>query len=148
MRWLCRLLVAILLLLFALTGSHRLCPFRSYILNAQHEEAPVHRETPQTDSRADTTAGATQQTAGIAGIHVVAQPVLVFDHLVDKKEPSHIPDLPTTAWKEANGTVNVTVPHFENYRLRGPDLEWPERAIFLSPPRMTGSGEAVPSSPW
>ena len=93
-----RLLVAVLFLLFALTGSHRFRPFKSYYtLDAQ--------------------------TAGIAGIHVVGQPQLVFDHLVDKKEPNHLPDLPTTAWKEANGTVNVTVPHFENYRMRGPDLE-------------------------
>jgi hypothetical protein len=77
----------------------------------------------QTNSRIDTTSGATQQIAGIAGIHVVGQPALVFDHLVDKREPNHLPDLPTTAWKEANGTVNVTVPHIENYRMRGPDLE-------------------------
>src|SRR3979490_713181 len=94
MRWFCRLLVAVLLLLFALTFR----PFKPYyILNAQ--------------------------TAGIAGIHIVGQPALVFDHLVDKKEPDHLPDLPATAWKEANGTVNVTVPHIENYRMRGPDLE-------------------------
>ncbi len=63
------------------------------------------------------------QSTAITGIHVVGQPVLVFDHLVDKREPDHIPDLPATAWKEADGTVNVTVNHFEWYRLRGSDLE-------------------------
>ena len=59
----------------------------------------------------------------IIGLRTVGQPILIFDHLVDKQESSHLPDLALTAWKEANGTVNMTVPHFENYRMRGPDLE-------------------------
>ena len=59
----------------------------------------------------------------IAAIRVVGQPILVFDSRVDKRDPNHLPDLPATAWKESDGTVNVTVPHFENYRMRGPDLE-------------------------
>ena len=124
MKWSRRLLVAVLLSLFALSGSDGFRPFSPYyILNAQDEEAPVHRETPPANLRTDTSPGATLQTAGIAGIRVVGQPALVFDHLVDKREPNHIPDLPTAAWKEANGTVNVTVTHYENYRMRGPDLE-------------------------
>jgi hypothetical protein len=74
-------------------------------------------------------------TPGISGIHIVGQPVLVFDHLADKREPSHLPDLPATAWKEADGTVNVTVPHFENYRMRGPDLE----SVVSDPNKIFGS---------
>src|SRR5688572_32593022 len=64
-----------------------------------------------------------RQITGIAGIRVARQPMLVYDHLTDKREPNHIPDLPMTAWKEADGTVNLLVPHFQNYRMRGPDLE-------------------------
>jgi hypothetical protein len=59
----------------------------------------------------------------IAQIRVAGPPVLVFDHLVDKRAPFHLPDLPATAWREADGTVNVSIVHFENYRMRGPDLE-------------------------
>lgn len=66
---------------------------------------------------------AASRVTGIAGMHVIGQPILIFDHLVDKREPNHLPDLPANAWKESDGTVNVTITHFENYRMRGPDLE-------------------------
>src|SRR5437016_10374268 len=58
----------------------------------------------------------------IAQIRVVGQPVKVFDHTRDKQEPYNIPDAQISAWKEANGTVNLMVPHLEAYRMRGPDL--------------------------
>ena len=64
-----------------------------------------------------------RQANDIAGVRVVGQPTLVFDHLTDQREPNHLADFATTAWKEADGTVNLTVSHFENYRMRGPDLE-------------------------
>jgi hypothetical protein len=64
-----------------------------------------------------------RQVSGIAGIHVIGDPILVFDHRTDKRDPLHLPDIAPTAWKEADGTVNVLVSHFENYRMRGPDLE-------------------------
>jgi len=47
---------------------------------------------------------------------------LFFDHLRDKREPLHLPDAQVTAWKDSDGTVNLTIPHFEEYRMRGPDL--------------------------
>ena len=59
----------------------------------------------------------------IAQIRVVGQPVKVFDHTKDQQETLNIPDAQITAWKEANGTVNLMIPSAENYRMRGPDLE-------------------------
>jgi hypothetical protein len=64
-----------------------------------------------------------RQITGISGVRVVGNPTLVFDHLTDKREPNHIPDLAVTAWRDVEGTVNLLVPHFQNYRMRGPDLE-------------------------
>ncbi len=58
----------------------------------------------------------------IAGMAVSGTPVLVFDHTRDKQEPFNIPDAPASAWKEADGTVNLLITHFEAYRMRGPDL--------------------------
>ncbi|MDB5872196.1 MAG: uncharacterized protein JWQ07_1638 [Ramlibacter sp.] len=70
-----------------------------------------------------TSAPPTPATPHIARISVTGQPVLVFDHLTDKREPFHLPDLPATAWKDADGMVNLPVIGSENYRMRGPDLE-------------------------
>lgn len=59
----------------------------------------------------------------IARIRIVGQPVLVWDHLADQRGPLNIPDFPPSAYKEADGTVDLMIAHFENYRMRGPDLE-------------------------
>ena len=64
-----------------------------------------------------------RQITGISGIRVIGNPTLVFDHLTDKREPDHLPDLAVTAWKDVEGAVNLLIPHFQNYRMRGPDLE-------------------------
>jgi hypothetical protein len=61
--------------------------------------------------------------AQISRISLVGTPVIVFDHLRDKREPDNIPDAPVTAWKTADGTVNITIPSDEMYRMQGPDLE-------------------------
>jgi len=61
--------------------------------------------------------------AQISGITLVGSPVIVFDHLRDQQEPDNIPDAPVTAWKNADGTVNITIPSDEMYRMQGPDLE-------------------------
>jgi hypothetical protein len=58
----------------------------------------------------------------ITQIQVTGQPILIFDHTKDQQQSLNIPDLPITAWKEADGTVNLMIPHYENYRMRGPDL--------------------------
>ncbi len=64
----------------------------------------------------------TPTTKTIAQIQVVGQPVIVFDHTTDQQQPYNIPDSQITAWREANGTVNLMIPHYEAYRMRGPDL--------------------------
>jgi hypothetical protein len=58
-------------------------------------------------------------TKTIAHIQVVGPPVIVFDHTTDQQQPYNIPDEQITAWKEANGTVNLMIPHYEAYRMRG-----------------------------
>ena len=58
----------------------------------------------------------------IVGIAITGQPVKVFDYTKDQQEPDNIPDGQVTAWREADGTVNLTIPASENYRMRGPDL--------------------------
>jgi hypothetical protein len=62
-------------------------------------------------------------TTTIAQIQVTGPPVKVFDHTKDQQQPFNIPDSQITAWREADGTVNLMIPHKENYRMRGPDLE-------------------------
>lgn len=59
----------------------------------------------------------------IVDIQVSGAPVKVFDHSTDQQQPYNIPDAQITAWREADGTVNMTLPSFENYRMRGADLE-------------------------
>ncbi len=71
----------------------------------------------------DSSSARRDPSAQVSGISLVGQPVIVFDHLKDKREPFHLPDSPVTAWKNADGRVNLTIPHFEEYRMTGPDLE-------------------------
>ena len=59
----------------------------------------------------------------IQNIKIDGQPIIVFDHLKDQQEPLNSPDGPAHAWKESDGTVNLTIPRIENYRMHGPDLE-------------------------
>jgi hypothetical protein len=59
--------------------------------------------------------------ATITQIKVVGQSVKIFDH-TQKLEADNISDGPVNAWREANGTVNLMLPHYEAYRLRGPNL--------------------------
>jgi hypothetical protein len=75
----------------------------------------------------------------IRQIQVIGQPVKVFDHARDQQEPYNIPDSPTTAWKEANGTVNLLISHFEAYRMRGPDLEH----LTMDPDKIYSSSDSA-----
>jgi hypothetical protein len=70
-------------------------------------------------------------TRPIAGIAVTGQPVMVFDHTRDQQEPNNIPDGQVTAWREVDGTVNLLIPAFENFRMRGPDVTH----VTIDPPR-------------
>lgn len=79
----------------------------------------------------------------IATIQITGQPVLVFDHTKDQQQPLNIPDAQITAWKEADGTVNLMVPHYEAYRMRGPDL----MHLTIDPKEIyssTASGSEIP----
>ena len=77
----------------------------------------------QADVFAETPPAKPAAPSQITGISLVGGPFIVFDHLKAKSEPDALPDSQITAWKNANGTVNITIPHSENYRMHGPDLE-------------------------
>jgi hypothetical protein len=62
----------------------------------------------------------TTPTKHITGIRLVGSPTLVFDHLKDKQQPLNLPDGQVTAWKDKDGSINLTIPHYEEYRMRGP----------------------------
>ncbi len=57
----------------------------------------------------------------ITGIKVVGPAVKFFDH-TQKTEDWCFADGTMSAWREADGTVNLLMPSPEMYRLRGPDL--------------------------
>src|SRR5947209_8193683 len=59
--------------------------------------------------------------ATITQIKVVGQPVKIFDHK-QRVEKDNISDGAVNTWREADGTVNLMLPHYEAYRLRGPNL--------------------------
>ena len=59
----------------------------------------------------------------VTGIRIGGAPVLVFDHTRDKQAANNIPDGQIAAWKSRDGTINLTIPHFQNYRMRGPTLD-------------------------
>lgn len=66
---------------------------------------------------------AAQAGVELAGVRTEGVAIRVFDHRRDKVELHHVPDAHLAAWKEADGTVNLMLPHLENYRMRGPDIE-------------------------
>jgi hypothetical protein len=47
----------------------------------------------------------------------------VFDYATQAQESDNVPDAQVTAWKEADGTVDLMIPDTEAWRMRGPDLE-------------------------
>src|SRR5258708_3502290 len=79
----------------------------------------------------------------IVSIQDVGQPVKVFDHAKDKQESDNIPDAQITAWKEANGTVNLLIPSTEAYRMRGPDL----MHLSIDPSKIFSSAQSAEQIP-
>jgi len=76
-------------------------------------------------------------------IQVVGQPVKVFDHAKDKQESDNIPDAQITAWKEADGTVNLLIPSTEAYRMRGPNL----MHLSIDPSKIYSSAQSAEQIP-
>jgi hypothetical protein len=82
------------------------------------------------------------QSMTIAKIQVVGQPVKVWDHS-NKVEPLNFSDAPVSAWREADGTVNLMLPTYEAYRMRGPDLEH----LTLDPKKLYSSTQTAMQIP-
>jgi hypothetical protein len=78
----------------------------------------------------------------IAKIQIVGQPVKVWDHR-NKVEPLNFSDAPVSAWREADGTVNLMLPTYEAYRMRGPDLEH----LTLDPKKIYSSTQSAMQIP-
>jgi hypothetical protein len=79
----------------------------------------------------------------IVSMQIVGQPVKVFDHTKDKQEPDNLPDAPITAWREADGTVNLLIPSTEAYRMRGPDLTH----LTIDPDKIYSSAQSASQIP-
>lgn len=47
---------------------------------------------------------------------------VVFDWTVDRCEKENLPDLPSRAFRDAAGQVNLIISHYVGYRMRGPSL--------------------------
>jgi hypothetical protein len=47
---------------------------------------------------------------------------IVFDWTTDRCEEEHIPDIAARAFRDAEGMVQLTIGHYVNYRMTGPDL--------------------------
>ena len=56
-------------------------------------------------------------------IATVGEEEVVFDWTTDRCEPENLPDLPTRAFRDAEGQVNMIISHYVNYRAVGPDLD-------------------------
>ena len=54
---------------------------------------------------------------------VVGEEEVVFDWNNDHCEAENLPDLPTRAFRDADGQVNMILSHYVNYRAVGPDLD-------------------------
>lgn len=48
---------------------------------------------------------------------------VVFDWTTDRCEPEHIPDIAARAFRDASGNVQLTIGHYVNYRMVGPDFD-------------------------
>jgi hypothetical protein len=60
----------------------------------------------------------TSATARVAG-----PPQIVFDWSSDACAPDEFPDLPVRAYRDDRGRVHLILPHFNTWRLSGPDLD-------------------------
>ena len=58
-----------------------------------------------------------------ARIEVVGEEEVVFDWGTDRCDPENIPDLPLRAFRDAHGTVQMLITHWNAFRMTGPDLE-------------------------
>lgn len=56
-------------------------------------------------------------------VQVVGQPQTVFDWGESACEPMMYPDLPTRAFRDYQGQVQLLISHFDNFRLIGPSLD-------------------------
>ncbi len=48
---------------------------------------------------------------------------VVFDWTTDQCEPAHIPDIASRAYRDAEGRVQLTIGHWNTYRMIGPTLD-------------------------
>ena len=76
-------------------------------------------------------------------LDVVGQPETVFQWSTQRCEDLDIPDLPTRAFRDASGNVQLISAHFRNRRFVGPDFEHLAHPCSLI---LTSSGNADPAA--
>jgi hypothetical protein len=59
----------------------------------------------------------------IVSIQVAGSAIKVFDKATQGQGANNFPDAQITAWKEADNTVDLLIPNFDSWRMRGADLE-------------------------
>jgi hypothetical protein len=59
----------------------------------------------------------------IVSIQLAGAPVEVFNKTTQAQGADNFPDAQVTAWRESDGTVNLSIPNIDTWRMRGSDLE-------------------------
>ena len=63
------------------------------------------------------------QSARELSVSVTGLEEIVFDWTEDRCEEEHIPDIATRAFRDAEGSVQLWIGHYVNYRMIGPNLD-------------------------
>jgi len=63
------------------------------------------------------------RAAATPRVQVVGRPQTVFDWAQSACEPMMYPDLPTRAFRDYRGQIQLLISHFDNFRLIGPSLD-------------------------
>ena len=58
-------------------------------------------------------------------VQLLGSEEIVFDWTTDACEQENIPDAPARAFRDAAGNINLSISHYHNYRMLGPDFDQP-----------------------
>jgi hypothetical protein len=90
-----------------------------------------------------TGAGEAKATGPVPRVEIVGKPQVVFDWSEEACLPGAYPDLPTRAFRDFRGRVQLLLSHYVNYRLIGPSLG---RLRPDCEPVMSSPGDPRPSA--
>lgn len=96
-----------------------------------------------TNSSAPSTTTVPPAPPALPVVEIVGEPDVVFDWDADQCEPEHIPDISARAFRDIDGTVQLVIGHYVNYRMVGPTFD--ELETDCSSPIMTSAFDPDPS---